>query len=49
VVIVEKVREEKAKEPIRTLVCTCDVSGRPTGKAPVCAIHDMAETISPAK
>jgi NADP-reducing hydrogenase subunit HndC len=49
VVIVEKVHEEAAKEPIRTLVCTCDVSGRPTGKAPVCSIHDMAETISPAK
>jgi ferredoxin len=49
VVIVEKVREEATKEPLRTLVCTCDVSGRPTGKAPVCSIHDMAETISPGK
>jgi ferredoxin len=48
VVIVEKLRQEKTKEPLRTLVCTCDVSGRPTGKAPVCSIHDMAETISPA-
>jgi ferredoxin len=49
VIVVEKEREPVAKEPVRTLVCTCDVSGRLTGKAPVCSIHDMAETITPGK
>lgn len=49
VVVVEKVRETAAKEPVRTLVCTCDVSGRPTGKAPVCSIHDMAGDAVPVK
>jgi ferredoxin len=49
VVVVEQVREAAAKEPARTLVCTCDVSGRPTGKAPVCAIHDMAGEALTAK
>jgi len=49
VLVVEKEREVASKEPLRTLVCTCDVSGRPTGKAPVCSIHDMAETVLPGK
>lgn len=49
VIVVEKAREQDVKEPVRTLVCSCDVSGRPTGKVPVCSIHDMAETISPGK
>jgi ferredoxin len=49
IVIVEKVREEAAKEPVRTLVCSCDVSGKATGKEAVCSIHDMAETILPGK
>ena len=49
VVVVEKAREHDVKEPVRTLVCTCDVSGKATGKTPVCSIHDMAETISPGK
>lgn len=49
VIVVEKAREQDVKEPVRTLVCSCDVSGRPTGKAPACSIHDMAETISPGK
>ena len=42
VVIVEKDREADAKEPVRTLTCTCDVSGKATGHVPACSIHDMA-------
>ncbi len=42
VIVVEKEREPSVKDPVRTLICTCDVSGRPTGKAPVCSIHEMA-------
>ncbi len=42
VVIVEKDREAETKEPVRTLVCTCDVSGKATGHVPACSIHDMA-------
>ena len=49
VVIVETVREEAVKEPVRTLVCSCDVSGKAAGKDAVCSIHDMAETILPAR
>lgn len=45
VVIVEQGREPSVKEPVRTLVCTCDVSGRPTGKAPVCALHETAGAV----
>ncbi len=42
VVVKEKDREAEAKEPVRTLICTCDVSGKATGHVPVCSIHDMA-------
>ncbi len=42
VVIVELDREAEIKEPVRTLVCTCDVSGKATGHVPACSIHDMA-------
>lgn len=49
VVVVEKVREERHAEPMRTLVCTCDVSGRPTGKAPVCSLHGTAEAVPTGK
>jgi len=42
VVIVETDREAGVKEPVRTLVCSCDVSGRATGHVPACSIHDMA-------
>jgi len=42
VVIVERDREADAKEPVRTLVCSCDVSGKTTGHVPACSIHDMA-------
>ena len=49
ILIVERVREEAAKEPVRTLVCSCDVSGKATGKEAVCSIHDMAETILPGR
>ena len=31
---------------MRTLVCTCDVSGKAIGKAPACSIHDMAESVA---
>jgi len=47
VIVVEKEREQAVKEPARTLVCTCDVSGRPSGKAPVCSIHDTADAVFP--
>jgi ferredoxin len=33
---------ECIKEPVRSLVCTCDVSGKVTGKETACSIHDMA-------
>jgi len=49
VIVVEKEREPLKKEPVRTLVCTCDVSGKPTGKVPVCSIHDTAEAVLPGK
>jgi ferredoxin len=45
VVIVEKDREPGAKEPVRTLVCTCNVSGMGTGHVPACSIHDMAGAV----
>lgn len=45
VVIKEQDREESIKEPARTLVCTCDVSGKVTGNVPVCSIHDMAGAV----
>ncbi|HTG00496.1 MAG TPA: NADH-ubiquinone oxidoreductase-F iron-sulfur binding region domain-containing protein [Nitrospirota bacterium] len=45
VVIVEKDREADQKEPVRTLVCTCDVSGKATGHAPACAIHDTVGAV----
>jgi len=45
VLIVETTRDAAHKEPVRTLVCTCDVSGRATGKAPACSLHGVeAET-----
>jgi ferredoxin len=43
VVIVEKDREAPIKEPVRTLTCTCDVSGKAGGHVSVCSIHAMAE------
>ncbi len=43
VIIVEKERELPIQEPVRTLICTCDVHAKATGGAPVCSIHDMAE------
>ena len=49
VVIVERDREPQEKQPVRTLVCSCDVRGKATGQAPVCAIHEIAETVLPAK
>jgi ferredoxin len=42
VIIVDKDREADSKEPVRTLVCTCDVSGKAIGQVPVCSIHAMA-------
>lgn len=45
VVIVERASEEEYREPVRTLVCTCDVSGRPSGKAPVCSLHAAADEV----
>jgi len=45
VVIVEKDRETDSKEPVRTLVCTCDVSNKATGHVPACSIHEMAGAI----
>jgi len=42
VVITEVDREASVKEPVRTLVCTCDVHGKGVGQAPACSIHDMA-------
>jgi ferredoxin len=42
VVIREEDREAPVKEPMRTLVCTCDVRGKGVGDAPACSIHDMA-------
>jgi ferredoxin len=45
VVIVEKDRDADAKEPVRTLVCSCDVSGKATGHVPVCSIHDMVGAV----
>jgi ferredoxin len=44
VIVVEKERELSIKEPVRTLICTCDTHGKATGGAPVCSIHDMAES-----
>ncbi len=49
VMVIEQARETEAKEPARTLVCTCQVSGKVTGKESVCAIHDMAGEIVTAK
>ena len=45
VVIVEHDREAEIKEPVRTLVCTCDVSGKATDQVPACSIHDMVGAI----
>jgi ferredoxin len=42
VVIIERAREQEMKEPVRTLVCTCNVGAKMTGKESACAIHDMA-------
>jgi len=42
VIVVEKERESSVKEPVRTLICTCDLHGKATGGAPACSIHDMA-------
>jgi ferredoxin len=49
VIVIEQEREAAAKEPLRTLVCNCDTSGRLSGKAPACSIHDMAEPALPGK
>ena len=49
IVIVERDREESKKEPVRTLVCSCEVRGKATGQAPVCAIHETAEVVLPGK
>ncbi len=49
VVIVEKAKEAAKKEPVRTLVCTCNVSEKVSGKESVCAIHDMAGDVVTVK
>jgi hypothetical protein len=38
-VIVEKDREEGTAEPVRTLVCTCDVRSKALGGLPSCSLH----------
>jgi len=43
VIIVDKDRQVEVREPIRTLVCTCDLRSKATGGVAACAIH---ETIS---
>ncbi len=48
VLIVEREREPAEKEPVRTLVCSCDVSGKPTGKAPACTLHATSDEAVPA-
>lgn len=45
VVVVEQDRSEVGKEPVRSLVCTCDVHGKGVGEAPACSIHDMAGAV----
>ncbi len=45
IVIVETEREQAAGEPVRTLICNCDVRGKATGQAPVCAIHETAAMV----
>jgi ferredoxin len=42
VIIIEQDREAPVKEPVRSLVFTCEVSGKVTGKETACSIHDMA-------
>jgi ferredoxin len=39
VVIVEKNREAGTVEPVRTLVCTCDVRANALGGMPACSLH----------
>ena len=39
VVIVEKDREAGTVEPVRTLVCTCDVRANALGGLPACSLH----------
>ena len=39
VVIVEKDREAGTMEPVRTLVCTCDVRANALGGLPACSLH----------
>lgn len=39
VVIVEKDRETATAEPVRTLVCTCDVRSKALGGLPACSLH----------
>jgi ferredoxin len=39
VVIVEKDREAGTVEPVRTLVCTCDVRSNALGGLPACSLH----------
>ena len=40
--IVERGREPEVKEPVRTLVCTCDVRAKGAGGTAVCSIHETA-------
>ncbi|MDA8099393.1 MAG: 4Fe-4S dicluster domain-containing protein [Nitrospiraceae bacterium] len=47
VVIKEQSKTAAEKEPVRTLVCTCDTRGKATGKETACSIHDTAEAILP--
>ena len=42
VVIIDEPRQDGHVEPVRTLVCSCNVSEKLSGKESVCAIHDMA-------
>lgn len=49
VIIVEQGREQETKEPVRTLVCTCDVGGKAAGKNPGCALHATAEAVPSGK
>jgi len=49
VTVVEKAREAGSSEPVRTLVCTCDVSGKVSGKEAACSIHDMAGAVMTTK
>lgn len=45
VIIVEKDRDPAVKEPVRTLVCSCDLHGKAAGGASACSIHDLAGAV----